>query len=76
MEILKYEAETLESRFVERMGKKEDLTRLLREMDHYCESVRGTIGGFMGNVGEFKNQDLIELRLKVENKQAKTRYKF
>lgn len=66
VEILKYEADTLEKRYVERISKKESLVRLLREMDDFQESVRSTIGGFMGNVGEIKNQDLQYLRMKMD----------
>ena len=56
----------MEKRYVERINKKESLVRLLREMDDFQESVRSTIGGFMGNVGEFKNQDLQYLRMKMD----------
>lgn len=67
VEILRYEAQSLEQRYVDRVHKKEQLTRLLRDMDDVRESIRSTIGGFIGNMGDFRNKDLKHLIMKMEH---------
>jgi hypothetical protein len=35
-------------------------------MEDVHESIRSTIGGFIGNVGDFRNKDLKHLMMKME----------
>jgi hypothetical protein len=51
---------------VDRVHKKEQLVRLLRDMDDVRESIRSTIGGFVGNIGDFRNKDLQHLRMQMD----------
>lgn len=71
VEILKYEANTLEQRYVDRIQKKEQLVSLLRDMNDVRESIRSTIGGFIGNVGDFRNKDLQHLRMAMDHEKRK-----
>ena len=35
-------------------------------MDDVRESIRSTIGGFVGNIGDFRNKDLQHLRMQMD----------